>query len=114
MIHHLAMNIMKNLSLFPSKGGASAQHTPHMILSQRNSDYNKHLHVEFGAYVQASQGNDPKNTIHLRTLDGIYLCPAPNLQGVYQIMDLRTGQSIKIPKEVDIPITDVVINSVEK
>ena len=89
-------------------------YSPHMILSQSNSDYNKHFQIEFGTYVQASQVNDPNNTNHPRTLDGIYLCPAPNLQGGHQIIDLQTGQFFTRPIFVEIPITDVVINTVEK
>ena len=92
----------------------SAYYRPHIILSQRNLDYNKHFKVEFGAYVQASQVNDPKNTNLPRILDGIYLCPAPNFQFGHQIMDLRTGQLITGPRVVKIPITDVVINSIKK
>ena len=40
--------------------------------------------------------------------------PLPNFQGGNQTMDLRAGKLIKIPKVVEIPITDVVIHSVEK
>ena len=50
-----------------------------MIMSQMNWGYNKHFQFEFGDYGQASQVNDPNNTNRTRTLDGIYLCPAPNL-----------------------------------
>ena len=48
------------------------------------------------------------------TLDGIYLYPASNFQGVHQIMYLRTGKLIKMPKLFEIPITGSVINNVEK
>ena len=114
MIRHLAMNVTQNLNLFPAKGRLSAYYIPHMILSHRNWDYNKHCQVEFSAYVHASQVNDPKNTNCLGTLDGIYLCPAHTFQGGHQIMDLRTGQLITTPKVVEIHITDIVINAVKK
>ena len=61
MIHHLTMNVTRNLDLFPSKGGVLDKYSSYMIMSQRNWNYNK-KQVEFGAYVQASQVNDPKNT----------------------------------------------------
>ena len=73
-----------------------------------NLDYNKHLQVEFGSYVQVSQVNNPNNTNRLRTFNVIYLYPG------HHIMDLRTGQFITRPKLLEIPITDVVINAVEK
>ena len=81
MILHLAMNMPQHLNLLPVKGGVSTHYIAHMILSQRNWDYNKHFQVEFGAYVNASHVNDPKNTYCPRTLNGICLCPALNLQG---------------------------------
>ena len=85
-----------------------------MIMAQRNWDYNTHFQVEYGAYVQASKFNDPTNTNCLRKLDGIYLCPAPNFQGGHQIMDLQKVQLITSLKLVEINITDIVVNAVEK
>ena len=82
-------------------------------MSHRNWDYKKHFHVEFGAYVQSSQVNYPKNTNFTRTLDGIYLCPAPNLQGGNHVMDLRMGYFITRPKAVEITITDYFIKYVK-
>ena len=83
MIHYLAMNMMRNLDLFPAKGGVLDHYIPHMIMSQYNWDYKKNFQVEFGAYVKASQVNDPNNNNFPSTLGRIYLCPAPNLQGVH-------------------------------
>ena len=114
MICHLAMNVTRNLNLFPAKGVVSAHYIPHIILPQRNWNYNKHFQVESCAYVKSSQDNDPKNNNHPRKLDGIYLFPAPNLQGVHQIMDLSMGRPIKTTKVLEIPITYVLINTVEK
>ena len=91
-----------------------AQYIPHMIISQSNWDYNKHFQVKFGAYLQASQVNYPNNKNCRRTLDGIFLCPVPNLQGGHQIMNMWTRQLIIRKKVVEIPVTDDVINSVEK
>ena len=71
-----------------------------MIISQRDWDYNKHYQVDFFSYVQASQVNDTNNTNCPRTLDGIYLRPAPNLQGGHHVMDPRTGKLITRPKVV--------------
>ena len=88
MIRHLAMNLRLNYNLFPAKGGVSSHYNSYMILPQKNWDYKKHWQVEFGAYVHASQANDPNNTDSLRTLDEIYLCFAPNFQGGHHIMNL--------------------------
>ena len=51
MIHYLAMNVAQNLNLFPAKGRVLGDYIPHMILSHRNWDYNKHHWVELGAYI---------------------------------------------------------------
>ena len=59
-----------------------------MILSHKNWYNNKHLQVEFGAYVHESQVNNQTNTNCLKTLDEIYLCFAPNFQGGHHIMNL--------------------------
>ena len=45
MIRHLAMNVTQNLNLFPTNGGVPVHYSLHMILSQRNWDYNKHFKV---------------------------------------------------------------------
>ena len=111
---HLAMKTNSNLNLFPFKGGMQDHYILHMLMSQRNQDHKKHLQVGFSAYVQESQVNHPKNTSNLRTLDGIYLFPATDLQGGHHIMDLRTGLLVTIPKVVNIPTIDVVTSSVEK
>ena len=94
MIRHLAMNVTQNLNLFPEKGGALAHYRPHMILSQRNCDYNKHCQVEFGSYIQTSQVNNQKNNNIPRTLDGIYLCPTPTFKGRHQITNQQMGKLI--------------------
>ena len=112
MIFHLVMNGTQNLNLFPAKGGVPDHYITYIILSKRNWDYNKHFQIGFGNYVQASQVNDPKNTNHLSTLDGIYLCPSPNLQGRYHIMYLRTGQLITRPKSFEKHIIDILIIAV--
>ena len=95
MVRHLAINVKRNLNLFPVIGVVLDYYIPHMILSQSNWYYKKYFQVAFSSYVQASQVDDPNNTNHLRTLDEIYLCLAPNFQGIHQITELRMGQFIK-------------------
>ena len=86
IISQLAINVKQSLNIFTVKVGLSAHNSPHMILSQRNWGYNKHFQIELSAYVQSSRVNFPKNKNHLRTLDGIYLYHAPNLQSLHHIM----------------------------
>ncbi|MGC9213443.1 MAG: hypothetical protein ACP5F2_08285 [Athalassotoga sp.] len=72
MLCYLSMVSTKQLNLFPAKGGVSSYLSPHVILGGRNIDYNKHCQVPFGAYVQAVQENNPKNTNAPPTIDAIY------------------------------------------
>ena len=48
------------------------------------------------------------------TLDAIYLWPAQNMQGGHDLMDLKSGLVITQAHITEIPITDLVIKSVEK
>ena len=89
----------------------SAHYSQQNILSQRICYYNKHFQIVFGTYIQASQVNVPNNTNHPSALDGIYLCPVPNLYGGHQIMDLLMGQLITRSKLSKIPNPDFVINT---
>ena len=42
IIRHLEMNVIRNLNLFLAKSVVSDHYIPHMIMSQRNSDYKNH------------------------------------------------------------------------
>lgn len=114
MIRAFLMDVTKSLNLFPAKGGISEYYSPDMILSRRNLDYNKYCTIERGAYVQASTDNNPTNTTMPRTIDAIYLRPAPNLQGGHELMDLQSGLKITRPKVTQCAMTNTVIRRVEE
>ena len=78
-------------------------------------DFEKHCQIPFGAYVQANQENDPKNTNAPRTIDCIYLRPVTqNIQGGHELMDLNSGRMITCQRVWEISVTDVVIQAVER
>jgi len=114
MLKHLAMVCTQQLNMFPAKGGVSPYLSPHMILTGRSFDYNKHCKIPFGAYVQANNQNQPTNTNAPRTIDCIYLRPTNNKQGGHKMMDITTGRVITHSKVTKIPISYVVIGAVEK
>ena len=65
----------KSLNQFPAKNGASDTMSPLTIMTGRPSpDYNN-LRVEFGAYAQVFEANDPTNTVKARTTGAIALTP---------------------------------------
>jgi hypothetical protein len=70
---------LKNLNVFPVKGGVSNYYSHRMILNQTNLDYTKHCVVPFGAYVQANHESTKTSSNVTRALDAIYLRPAQNV-----------------------------------
>jgi hypothetical protein len=113
MICYLAMIQTNQLNLFTVKGGVSPYNSPRMVLNQMNLDYTKHCVVPFGAYVQANHESTKTSSNVTRTLDAIYLRPAQYQQGGHELMDLNSGQLITRSIVHKIPVTNVVIKSVE-
>ena len=114
MLRHLGMVAQQQLNLFPAKGGISEYLSPHMIMSKKNIDYNKHCQFTFGTYVQAIQENNPKNTQAPRTIDAIYLRLLKNTQGGHEVMNLATGAVITRHRVWEQPATEMVIKAVEQ
>ena len=81
MLIWMDMVSKKQMNLFPVKIRVSKYLSPHVIMSDRNQDFNKHFQIPFGAYVQVSKYNNPINTNSSITLDSIYLQPLDNKQG---------------------------------
>jgi len=83
-----------------------------VLVGGRNIDYEKHCQIPFGAYVQANQEKNPKNTNAPCTIDAIYLHPVPrNIQGGHELMDLNSGQLITRQCVWEIPVTDIIIKA---
>ena len=114
MLKYLAMVSTYQLNLLPAKGGASEHYSPHVLMGKRDLDYNKDLQIPFGAYVQAYHHEEPINNNGPRTIDAIYLRPTHNKQGGHELMNLSTGKLITRPRCWEVPVTDIVIKTVEK
>jgi hypothetical protein len=82
-----------------------------MILNKMNLDYTNHCVVPFGAYVQANHESTKTSSNVTRILDAIYLCPAQNIQGGHELMDLNSGQLITRNIVHKIPKTNLVIKA---
>ena len=107
------MVVTTQLNIFLAKGEVSPYFSPHVLLTKTDLDYDKHLKIPFGTYVQAFHEETPKNTNAPRTLDAIYLRPTHNKQGGHELMNLNTGKLITRPKVWAMPVTDLVIKAVE-
>jgi hypothetical protein len=77
-------------------------------------DYNKHCSAPQFSYVQAYEETNPKNSQLARTLDCIYLRPADTIQGGHVLFHLATQATVKRQTIKIIPITNSVIEAVER
>jgi hypothetical protein len=59
MLKYLAVVCNDQLNMFPANGGISDYLSPHIILTGKNIDYNKHCQVPCGAYVQCNNEKQP-------------------------------------------------------
>ena len=81
MIRELVVSRTIMLNWYPAKNGISKYYSPMTIVTGWKLDYKKHCTIEFGAYVQAHNKNEPSNTNTERSLDGIYMRSNENIQG---------------------------------
>ena len=115
MICHLTISILNKRNIFPKRNGISKYYSPQLIVNKSVVDFEKHLRFSFGTHGQASYYNKPKsNDDRARTLDIIYLCPSPSLQGGHDVMDLAKGVVVAHPKWTPCKMTDIVVKCVEK
>jgi hypothetical protein len=84
----------KALNQFPANNGVSDFLSPLTIMTGRpNPDYND-MRIEFGAYAQVFEDNDPTNTAKARTTGAIALTPTGNAQGGFFFLSLVTGRRL--------------------
>jgi hypothetical protein len=76
-------------------------------------DYAKHCTVPFGASVQANHETNQTNSNASQTLDVIYLRPVNSMQGGHELYVLNSGREITRARVTQIPVTDVVVKSIE-
>jgi hypothetical protein len=95
LIRYLVQTQASQLNLFPAKGGISPYYSPRTILGLPTLDYVNHCKVPFGAYVQAN------------------LRPVNSMQGGHELYDLNSGRAITRARVTQIPVTDMVIKTIE-
>jgi hypothetical protein len=79
-----------------------------LVTGLANPDF-WHMRLEFGAYAQVFEDNDPSNTIRARSLGAIALNPTGNAQGDYFFMSLATGCKDLPPPMDRTSLTDLAI-----
>jgi hypothetical protein len=112
MIQELVIDQTRKLNLFPARGGVSPYYSPERLIGGDTVDFERDLKYAFGSYVQANNEPTITNSLAPRTLDCIYLRTLPN--GGHKLMNLATGLAIVRPRIWPIPVTKLVIRSVER
>ena len=111
MIKSLAYEVTKEANYFPVKDGVSTILSPRQLIDRKNLDYNRDFGIPFGSYVAATAATDI--TPKARTRSSIYLGTPDNIQGGHLVMSLEAGFEISSSKVTKLPITDIVIKTVE-
>jgi hypothetical protein len=103
----------KTLNQFPARDSVSEILSPLTIMARRPSPDYHDLKIEFGAYAQVFEDNDPTNTVRARTTGVIALTPTGNAQGGYYFLSLTTGRKLSRQQWDELPMPDGVIAAVE-
>ena len=106
IISHLLGNAMTWLNSFPPTSGISDTISPRTLMTGVRMDFNKHCWIEFGAYAQTHEEDEPRNSMKNRTLGAISLGPSYNLQCGYNFMSLKTGKIINRNHFTPLPMPD--------
>ena len=104
----------RKLNYFPNKNGVSKYYSPSMIVAQENLDSDRHCKYACGDYVQAHEEPEHTNTNAARSLDCLYLRPAPKSQSGHELLHLQTNKIITRRNLTPVPITPSIINQVHK
>ena len=101
----------KEANYFPVKNGVSNSLSPRQLIELQNLEFTKDFGIPFGSYVEAA--DKTTNTPQAQTQSAIHLPVSDNVQGGHEVMALDTGQLLSTSKVTKLPITDVVVKTVE-
>ena len=65
--------------------------SPYSIMTGKPAEDYNDMRIEFGAYAQVFEDNNPTNTPKARSVGAIALTPTGNASGDYYFMSLATG-----------------------
>jgi hypothetical protein len=85
----LVKNVIFWLNSFPARDGVSTTMSPRCIMTGQEIDYNKHVCLEFGEYVQTHEEHD--NAMTNRTLGAICLGLTGSEHGTHWFMCVASG-----------------------
>jgi len=114
LLKHIAVSETEKLNWFPAKGGLSDTFTPHQFLELPPIGWNKDAKILQGSCCQAFTERTIQNDLKQRTLDTLLLTPMKNKQGGHVMLNLATNKEIASTCITQVPITDLVIRTVEE
>jgi hypothetical protein len=112
MVIRLICNSVFWLNAFPHADGVSETLSSRYLLTGKHLDYNKHVRLEFGSYVQTHE--EHSNDMRPRTIGGICLGPSGNEQGGHYFMSLATGRRLLRDRWTELPMPKDAIAKVNQ
>ncbi len=94
LLIHIVLNVVKQLTFFPTKGGISESLSSRAIMKGEQLDYDKHLCLQVGEHCQVHEENTPRNSMNPRTKGAIVMGPCGNQQGGFYFMSLNSGRGL--------------------
>jgi hypothetical protein len=113
LVKELTKHGVQCLNRFPWKNGISQDTSPSSIVTGKPTPDFNNMRIEFGAYAQVFEDNDPTNMNKSRSVGAIALTAMGNDSGDYYFMSLATGSRISRHNWTELPITDTAIARVE-
>jgi hypothetical protein len=111
MLIHAVLFVVKQLNLFPVKGGILSKLSPKQIMSGEVVQY-KFCAMSFGRYCQIHEEDQPRNSTAARTQGAILLGPSGNAQGGHKFYTLNTGKVVVCRAWTELPTPASVISRV--
>ena len=112
MLIHLIKNTVFWLNTLPTRDGVSSTHSPCYLMTGQELDYNNHVRLEFGEYVQTHE--EHTNNMDKRTMGAICLGPTGNQQGSHWFLSLATGARVSHQKWTQLPMPWEVIHRINE
>jgi len=112
MVKRLVANSVFWWNALPANNGVSTVHSPRYLLIGNELTYDKHVQLEFGAYVQTHE--EHSNDMRHRTLGAVCLGPTGNAQGGHYFMSLTSGDRIVRHRWTLLPMPTEAINRVSQ
>ena len=110
MVIRLVGNGVFWLNAFPHADGVSDTMLPRTLITGKQINYNKHVRIEFGSYVQTHETHT--NDMRSRTVGAICLGPSGNEQGGHYFMSLATGRRLHRDRWTALPMPSDAIDRV--